>query len=402
MLPTSVPTRALLVRTGHSSVGCHRSAYDTVTVKAFKDPSVRKLAALAAAVCFAACGSGDLQVDAPERPLCAAGEIDFDPLVLANWPDYMPPEVIAGFERRYGITVRVVTYESNEEILSAVQARADNFDVIVPSDYMVDIMRKDGLLLPLDPIALPGRLNLDPLFDDVPYDPDGTFSVPYLWGTIGLGVNTNVVPVGVEPSWGLIFDPQRSVDFAGRVSLLDEPRQALAAALMYLGFSPNSRKADEIEAAAAVVGIAKQHLAGFQSDGYADDLVDGALDVAHGRSDAFFQAFTPGTSDYRYLIPVEGTLAWIDNFVIPVTSTAACTAHAFIDWVLEARNGADLANYTGYASPNVEAYPFLDPNLLSNPAIYPPESARDRLEFLVDVGDSEIIYVDAFFKAKGS
>lgn len=348
-----------------------------------------------------ACGRGDLQVGAPQAPVCAAGGVDGFTMVLANWPDYMPTELVAAFERTYGITVRVESIESNEALLSEIQARADTYDLIVPSDYMVDIMRKDGLLLPLDPIALPGRMNLDPLFANVPFDPTGEYSVPYLWGTVGLGVNTNVVRTFENPSWSLLFDLDQSADVAGRASLLNDPRQAMAAALMYLGFSPNTQRTEEIAAAASLIETAKVNWAGFDSEEYAESLVDGALDVAHGRSDAFLSSFSSKSTDYRYLIPAEGAIAWVDNFAIPITSTSPCTAHAFIDFMLEARNAADLANYTGFASPNLAAFEYIEVDLLSNTAIYPSEEAVARLEFLVDVGELELTYVDQFSRAQG-
>ena len=356
---------------------------------------------LAVVLVSVACGSGDIEVGAPEAPVCAAGQIDGD-LTLFNWPDYLNPEAITQFERFYGITVTQIFYETNESMLSQVEARADAYDLIVPSEYMVDIMRRDGLLLPLDPIALPGRINLDPLFEKRPFDPENDYSVPYLWGTFGIGVNVNVVGLDTAPSWALIFDEEQSSHFAGRISLLDEPRQAMAAALMYLGYSPNTLQRDEISAAAALIATANTNLAGFQSDDYAGDLADGALDVAHGRSDVFFRAFEEDSSDYRYIIPREGTIAWVDNMAIPITAIHPCTAHSFIDFMLEAKNGAALANFTRYASPNLASSEFVDLELLSNPAIYPPQEAMDTFAFLVETGDLELVYVDEFIKAQGS
>ena len=349
-----------------------------------------------------ACGGDVLDIEVPDPPVCASGEIDGDPLILFNWPDYLDPETISLFERHYGVTVDQRFYQSNESMLSEIQARADEYDLIVPSEYMVDIMRRDDLLLPLDPIALPGRINLDPLFDRPPFDPENAYSVPYLWGTLGIGVNLNVVGLETVPSWDLIFDPVTASRFAGRISLLDEPRQAMAAALIYLDFSPNTRRGEEIKAAADLIAEANATLAGFQSDGYARDLADGALDVAHGRSDIFFRAFEESSSDYRYLIPGEGTIVWVDNMAIPITAAHPCTAHAFIDFVLEARNGAALANFTRYASPNLAAVEFIDMDLLENPSIYPPSAVKSTFEFLVDTGDLELVYIDEFVRAQGS
>ena len=358
------------------------------------------LTLLALALVATACGRGDLEVGSPERPVCAAGQIDGD-LRIFNRPGYIDPEAIAGFERLNGIEVTQDFFATNESMLSQIEARAAPYDLIIPAEFMVDIMRRDGLLLPLDHIALPGRINLDPLFESPPYDPQSQYSVPYLWGTFGIGVNTNVVSSDVVASWGLIFDQTQASHFAGRISLLDEPRHAMAAALIYLGYSPNSIRKEEISAAADLIADAGINLAGFSNEGYATDLTDGALDVAHGRSDAFYSAFDATSSDYRYLIPEEGTIAWVDNFAIPVTAEHPCTAHAFIDWMLEPRNAAGLANYTSYASPNLAAREHIDEELLANPAIYPPADLTEGFEFLVDVGTVDLLYVDEFFRAQG-
>ena len=368
-------------------------------------PRLVVLLTLAMSLVVVACGNGALEIDTQDAPVCAAGSIDIPPeggeLLLFTWPGFIPETTIAGFERRNGIAVVQRFYTSNEDMLSQVQARAEAFDLIIPSDYMVDIMRRDGLLLPLDPIALPGTNNLDEIFDDRPYDPDGEYSVPYVWGTVGLGVNVNVVGTDADPSWGLIFDPDQLDLVAGRVSLLDEPRQAMAAALMYLGHSPNTRERAQIRAAGELIAAVRSDLGGFLSSGYARDLADGALDVAHGRSDVFFEAFESGADDYEYLIPTEGALAWVENMAVPITARHPCAAHSFIDFVLEEDNAADIANFTGFASPNVAAREFIDIELLRNPAIYPPSEVRETLQFLVDVGDLELVYIDEFARARG-
>lgn len=355
------------------------------------------------ALVFGACGAEELDVGAPPPPVCASGSIDGDrTFLLFNWPDYLPDSAIEQFENVTGVTVEQRFYESNESMLSQIEAQAAAFDLIVPSDYMVDIMRRDGLLLPLDPIALPGRINLDPLFDDRPFDPEGIYSVPYLWGTVGIGVNVNVVGEQADASWGLVFDPTQSQAFAGRISLLDDPRQAMAAALIYLGYSPNSLKLSEIEEAGDLIAAARGNLGGFDSIGYAGDLADGALDVAQGRSDVFFEAFGTDSRDFRYLIPSEGAIAWVDNMAIPITAENPCTAHSFIDFMLEAANAADLANFTRAASPNLAAAEFIDVEQLGNPAIYPSQEVREALHFLVDTGEMEIIYLEEFIQARGS
>jgi len=358
------------------------------------------LLAVLLGVLAAACGTPAPPSSAP-APVCAAGQIDGD-LTVFQWPDYVPPDVLDGFRRRYGVEITSLTYDSNEMLLAQLQVRAGSYDVAFPAEYMVDILWEDGLLLEIDRDALTNIGNLDPTFLNPPFDPEGSHSVPYQWGTVGLGVNRNVVGEDVVASWGLVFDPEQARHWAGRISLLDDARQALGAALKYLGYSANTTDEAELAEAADLLEATLQNLGRFDEETYGEQLVEGEVDVAQGRSDVFFDAFNAGNAwnDYAYVVPVEGTIAWVENMVIPVTSASPCTAHAFIDYLMEPENAAAGTNYTKYATPNLAAVPFIDPSILADPAIYPPEAAREGLEFLVNTGDFEISYIEQFSRMK--
>jgi len=347
------------------------------------------------------CGGDDGAPTPPPAPVCAPGQIDGD-LTVFTWPDYLPLEVLDGFRRRYGVEITVLNYDSDESLLADLQVRAGRYDVAFPSDFMVDILWRDGLLLQIDRDAFRNIGNLDPSFLNPPFDPEGSHSLPYHWGTVGLGVNRNVVGDIETPSWGIVFDPEQSQHWAGRISLLDDERQALGAALKYLGFSANTTSEDELTQAEGLLAAAVNNLGGFDDEDYGRQLVDGEMDVAQGRSDIFFEAFNAGNAwnDYAFVVPLEGAIAWVQNMVIPVTSESPCSAHTFIDFMMEPENAAAGTNHTKYASSNLAAAQYVDASILSDAAIYPPAAAREGIEFLAHTGEFEIRYLESFTRVK--
>ncbi|HEX6299193.1 MAG TPA: extracellular solute-binding protein [Acidimicrobiia bacterium] len=191
--------------------------------------------------------------------------------------------------------------------------------------------------------------------------------------------------------------------------MLDDSREALGAALEYLGYSLNSTSQEELDEAAALIAETKDDIATFSSSGYWDLLIEGTTVVAHGWNGDFFAAYDGGSTDeydayedFGFAVPNEGGVVWVDNMAVPVTAESPCTAHAFIDFLLEPENGATLSNYNYYASPNAASEALIYPEILEDPAIYPPQELFDdgSLEFLEDMGDFTTAYEDAFVEAK--
>lgn len=343
-----------------------------------------------------ACGAVQPRPDGdPAPPVCAAGQIDGDVILLSR-PDQLSPLVVDRFERRYGVDVVELTYEAEDDLFSRVTAGADDFDVVLLTDYAADILRRGKNLLPLDPIALPGRVNLDPKFAGGTNGGGVFYSVPMVWGTVGIGMNVNAVGADVLPTWGMVFDTYQTWIYAGRVSLLADGRQVLAAAMFYLGYSPNSTDRVQVRMAADLVAAAQTHLGGFDSEEYASRLVEGVFDVAHGKSDQFLEVLPAATADFRYAIPGEGAVAWVDRMAVPVTSRRPCSAHSFIDFILEPRNGAEAANYSKVATPNLAALQYVLPELAANPSVYPPPEVQDRLELLIYNEEIDRLYAEEF------
>lgn len=330
---------------------------------------------------------------------CALDEVDGD-LNLYNWSEYMDPELLAAFGEQHGVEVVETFYDSNETMLAQIQAGVV-YDVIVPSDYMVSIMIDEGLLLPLTMEAVPNVANLGEDFVGLPYDPDGAYSVPYQWGTTGLGVDISVVGEDFDPSWALVFDPDQTAGYPNGVSLLNDPRETIGAALKYLGYGLNETSEEALQEAADLIQAA--NVTTFDSDQYTENLINGEVAVSHGYSGNYFAAFADvdNADNYAYVIPEEGATLWTDNMAIPTNAEHPCTAHTFINFIMDAENGAQLTNWNYYASPNAAAEEFIVAEILEDPAIYPDEETFAKLEAIEDTGDSEILFTDYFNIAKG-
>lgn len=335
---------------------------------------------------------------------CAAGETDGD-LAIFNWTEYMDPELITDFEAEFGVSVTQDNYDSNEAMQPIIAAGGSGYDFIVPSDYMVSILIADASIQPINRDAVPNIENLLPEFaSGLPFDPDAEYSVPYQWGTTGLGVDLSVTGEDVPQTWGLIFDPAIAEEYnlEGQfATLLNDPRETLGAALKFLGYSLNTTDAGELEEAATLVQEARDRIAAYDSDQYDELLVTGDAAVTHGYSGNFIVQFDEAENpdQFAYFVPEEGGTRWVDNMAIPFDAPHPCTAHTFINFLLDAERGAQLTNWNFYASPNEASGEFIDPEVLEDPIVYPEDTSN--LEFISDTGDFEINFSDAFISAKG-
>lgn len=347
---------------------------------------------------------------------CTLGETDGD-LFLYNWTEYIPigslaedaevTDLVAAFESEFGVEIVLTEYDDNETMLAQIDAGV-GYDVVVPSDYMVSIMRGEGLLVELNPSTVPNMANIAVLFSDPPYDPGNRFSAPYQWGTTGIGYAYGSIDDTDGVSWGVIFDPEMSAPNAGFISLLDDERETMGAALKYLGYSLNTTNPAEVDEAADLINATKDRLAAFSSAGYQDLLLAGEFRVSQGWNGDFLAAYDGATTDdydayedFGYVIPFEGSAAWVDTMAIPTTVQHPCTAQTFINFMLDASNGAELTNYNYYASPNAAAEEFIYPEILEDGSIYPPPEVMEILEFFEDLGDFGTYYADAYSAAKG-
>jgi spermidine/putrescine-binding protein len=340
------------------------------------------------AMLMAACGGGGKEEELAKE------------LHLYNWSEYIEPQVLEDFEAEFGVHVVEDTFANNEELLAKLQAGAAGYDVIVPSDYMVEIMIEEELLAELDHDNLSNIGNIAAKFADPPYDPGMIYCVPYLWGTTGIGYNTEVFD---EPpdSWAYLFDPALASQYAGQFTMLNDVREAMGAALKYLGYSLNSTSEEELMEARDLLIQQKEWVYAYDTEQYEDLLSADETVMAHSWSGDVFMA---AEEDERiwYIIPREGGVIWADNLCIPSSAPNKYTAEVFINYLMRPEVAAANSNFTWYATPNAKAEEFIDEEILEEPAIYPPPDVMEKLEWIEDVGTATPLYERMWTEVKAT
>lgn len=294
-------------------------------------------------------------------------------LNLFAWSEYVPQSVLDGFTRETGVTVNYETFSSGEEMMAKLLAGGSSYDVVQPPDYIAEALIKAGLLRPLDLAQVPHLANILPEFLHLPHDPSQRFTVPYMTGTVGIVVNTQVV---TEPIRGYrdLFQPR----YRGRIVVLNDNREMVTWALYTLGIAPN-------DLTPATIARAREVLAGwlglvrvFDSDSPKTSLLNGDVDLGvvwSGEAAILYQQ----NPKFRYVLPAEGTHRFVDVLAIPTTATHVAAAHRFIDYVLRPEVSKEISDAFPYTNPNGAARRLLSPQQLANPASYPSVSPPDTL-----------------------
>ncbi|MFV2043100.1 MAG: spermidine/putrescine ABC transporter substrate-binding protein [Anaerolineales bacterium] len=315
-------------------------------------------------------------------------------LNLYNWSEYVDPELLVKFEEETGIKVVEDTFGSNEDLLGKLQGGATGYDVIVPSDYMVDTMIELGFLAKLDKSQLTTLGDLDPTWTDPPFDPGLEYCLPYFWGTTGIGFNWNDWDEA-PGSWAYLFDPELAAEFDGRISFLDDMRETIGAALIYLGYSINTTNEAELQEAKEVILAVKPYLASFDSDNFEDTLLTGDTALVMGWSGDIFTAQLED-ENIDYIIPEEGAAKWMDNLCITADAGADPDRFAnsllFLDFMNRPDIAAQNTNWVWYASPNKSAESMINPEILEYPAIYPSPETFEKLEWFENLGEATELY----------
>ncbi|MES1241064.1 MAG: spermidine/putrescine ABC transporter substrate-binding protein [Acidobacteriota bacterium] len=313
--------------------------------------------------------------------LACGGKAPEKKLNIYIWTNYLPDDVLADFERRTGIHATVDTYDSNEVLLQKLQSGVADYDVVVPSDYMVPILVSQKLLLSLDKARLQGLDNLDPRFLDRELDPGNTHSIPYLWGTTGLGYDRTKVAAPLD-SWSALFDAR----YKGRILMLDDPREAFGVVLKLMGRSLNETDPAVLRQAADRLKAQKALVKTYNSSDFANLLAAGDVDISHGWNGELAELAAKDPKRFAYVVPKEGSTLWIDSLAIPARATHVEEAYAFFSFLLEPEVAARVVNGVHYAGANKAAWDRIKPEIRNDPSIYPPEEVLDRCELLKDLG----------------
>jgi spermidine/putrescine transport system substrate-binding protein len=328
----------------------------------------------------------------------AAGWSAENGLNIYNWDTYIGETTLDSFAEASGIRPRYDLFADNEELFAKLKSGNPGYDLIFPSDYMVEIMITTGIITPLDHGLIPNLSNLNKNFTNSSFDPNMKHSVPYMWGTQGFGYRKSKYP-NAPKSWSAVFDDATIGAHSGKIAMLSDVRAVLGGALKYMGHSLNSVDGKQIAAAADLVLAAKKHYKTFAEDNGQDLLLTREVDLTMEWNGDVVQVMSED-DDLSYLVPDEGAVVWMDNMCIPKDAPNPKNAHAFINHVLDAKVNAEIANTIHYASPNVAAKPLLLPEDLNNPAVYPPDSVIARCEAVVDVGDATRLYDEAWTRVQ--
>lgn len=316
-------------------------------------------------------------------------------LNVYNWATYIAEDTIANFEAACDVRVVYDTYASDDDMIVRLRQGNPGFDIVVPSDVVAVLMIEEGLLTPIDHASIPNWANLDPTFLDLPFDPGNRYTVPYQWGTVGIGYNTE--KVGEVTSWADMFA------YDGPVAWLEDTTAVLGVALLMNGFDPNSEDPAQIQQAADYLVDHGGNVVYIAKDDGQELLVRGEVDMVIEYSGDIFQIMDECDCDtYAYVIPEEGTNFWLDSLVIPVGAQNKALAEVFIDYVLDPHVSASIANYTAYGTPNAAALEqgLIDPDLAEDPGIYPSAQTEERLFFATQSAEREQLLFEAWDEIK--
>lgn len=317
-------------------------------------------------------------------------------LNLFIWSEYIDPDIITAFEEQFDCKVTIDLYEDNESALAKLQGGGDSqYDIVVPSDFIIPAMVSLNLLAPIDHAKIPNMANLDPKFVNPTYDPGNKHSVAYQWGTVGIFIRKGEQPI--ERTWGLLFDEAKS---PGSFMMMDSIREMIGSALRYHGASVNATDKDELLKARDTLLGAKKRSLGFEGGvGGKNKVLSRTVQAAVVYNGDAVRGMTED-ADTEYFVPDEGGVIWCDNLCIPAKAPNRDMSEKFINFILDAKVGAQLSNFNQYATPNKAAREFITPDDLANSAIYPPEEIMGKLEFIVDVGDASQLYDEIWTQVK--
>ncbi|PYV38935.1 MAG: hypothetical protein DMG06_24425 [Acidobacteria bacterium] len=320
-------------------------------------------------------------------PRLSSGQEHRQTLNLFIWSAYLAPDTLKVFEQRFNARVQFDLYDSIEALLAKLLAGNTGYDVVVPSDYAVHIAINRGLLSPIDKNKLPNfEQNLDPQFLNKSFDPGNRHSVPYIWGTTGIGYRKDFIqePVG---SWRILWKEK----YKNKIVMLDDMRENFGVALKMAGFSLNSRDVSEIQKAKKLLEQQKPLVRAYNSSNFQEILASGDAWLILGWNGQILK-MARDNPNIGYCIPQEGTTLFIDNFCIPADAPHKELAHQFINYMLEPDTAAAIVNYTGYAVANRAAAPYIAKWLINNRALFPDSRDLEKCETIEDLGEVLLLY----------
>ena len=362
----------------------------------------------AASALLSGCGaSGNTGTSGTDS--AASGSADGGELYVYNWGEYIDEDVISQFEEETGITVVYDLFETNEEMYPVIEAGAVNYDVVCPSDYMIQKMRENDLLAELNFDNIPNIAQIDPAYMEMSqaFDPENKYSVPYCWGTVGILYNTRLLDelgVPAPTKWADLWDERLS----GEILMQDSVRDAFMVALKKDGYSMNSESKDELEQAKQELIDQKPLVQAYVIDQVRDKMIGGeaAIGVIYSGEMLYIQDEVASLGldyDLEYVIPEEGTNLWLDSWVIPKNAKNKENAEKWIDFMCRPEIAKANFEYITYPTPNKGAFELLDEDMQNNKAVFPDiDSLKDSEVYQYLGDDTDAIYNELWKEVKAN
>lgn len=314
------------------------------------------------------------------------GKAEQTTLKVYNWGDYIDKDVLAEFEKQNNIKIIYEEFATNEEMYVKLKAGGGTYDIAIPSDYMIKKMINEDMLQPVNVSNIPNYSLIDDRFKNLAFDPSNQYSVPYMWGTVGILYNKKMVQESVE-SWKILWDEK----YSKKILMLDSQRDAIGITLKMLGYSLNSKNEAELNQAKEMLIKQKPLVLAYVGDEVKDKMIAGeaALAVVWSGDAVFMKKENP---DLEYVIPQEGSNIWFDSMVIPKTSQHKEAAEKFINYMCSTGVAFKNADYIGYSTPHSEARKELPAELTSDKTYYPEEGQLKNSEVFEDLSDVLPLY----------
>jgi len=317
-------------------------------------------------------------------------------LSVYTWSDYIKPGLIRRFEREHACRVVLDTFESNEAMYAKLKAGASGYDLLTPSSYMVSLMHDQGMLLRLDRSLLPNLAHVDPEYLKIAVDGTMDHSVPYMLVVSGIAYLEGRVK-DVVPSWSMFG----RADLRGRMTMFNDMRETIGAALKNLGYSINTTSEAELAEAEALLLEWKKNLAKFENEQYKIGLASGEFLLVHAWNGDVFQV-RKENPDVRFLVPEEGTIISCDDLVIPTDAGQVALAHAFINFLHEPGVAAENTEFIYFLCPNKDSYPLLPAEIRDNPGIFLKPEIQAKSETIANIGAANALYVRVWDRLKSA
>lgn len=319
-------------------------------------------------------------------------------LNLYNWGDYLDPDLMTKFTKETGYQISYETFDSNEAMYTKIKQGGTSYDLAVPSDYMIQKMKRENLLLPLDHSKLTGLKNYDPRFMNLSFDRGNKYSLPYFWGTLGIIYNDKIVDGKDVQHWDDLWSPK----FRNQILLVDSARDALGVALITQHKSVNTKSVADLAAAQAKLEALMPNVKAIIADEIKMYMAQNEAGLAVTYSGEAAEAID-NNPHLHYVVPSEGSNLWFDNIVMPKTTKHKAAAYAFLNFMSDPKNAAQNAEYIGYATPNAKAKALLPKSVRNDPQFYPNNQTIKNLQVYDDLGQKWTErYNDAFLEFKMS